>query len=85
MSSNIRIEAYSAVKAAVRAYSKDPTDSNAVLVEQAWQLVRTLDAVSVWRHKPLPLLEPDPSLMFQPNGVSSAVDPITTEASALVS
>jgi hypothetical protein len=65
MSSHIRIEAYSAVKAAVRAYSRNPTESNAVLVEQAWQLVRTLDAVSVWRHKPLPLAEPVSSEILQ--------------------
>lgn len=64
MSSNTRIEAYSAVKAAVRAYSKDPTDSNAILVEQAWQLIRTLDAVSVWRQKPLPRAERAPSSML---------------------
>ena len=85
MSSNIRIEAYSAVKTAVRAYSKDPTDSNAALVEQAWQLVRTLDAVSVWRHKPLLLVEPAASRMVEPTGVSLPIDSITPEASAVVS
>ena len=41
-----RVEALTAAKAAVRAYSKDPTDSNAAKVEAAWQAVRTLDAVS---------------------------------------
>jgi hypothetical protein len=85
MSSNIRIEAYSAVKAAVRAYSKDPTDSNAVLVEQAWQLVRTLDAVSVWRHKPLPLVEPAALPKFHPISACSTIDSITTTAAAIMS
>jgi hypothetical protein len=50
---HIKLEAYSAAKAAVRAYSKDPTVNNAAKVEVAWALVRKLNAVSVWRHKPL--------------------------------
>lgn len=51
---DIRVEqAYSAAKAAVRAYSQEPNVNNAAEVEAAWQLVRTLNAVSAWRHKPL--------------------------------
>jgi len=53
MISDIRVKAYSSVKAAVRAYSRDPNLDNAAEVEAAWQLVRRLDAVSVWRHSRL--------------------------------
>ena len=54
MVDSARVEALTAAKAAVRAYSKDPTDSNAAKVEAAWQAVRTLDAVSAWRQERQP-------------------------------
>lgn len=46
-----RVEALAEAKAAIRAYSRDPSDSNASKVEAAWQAVRTLDAVSAWRQR----------------------------------
>lgn len=51
MPSQSRVEAMSAAKAAVRAYSRDPSGSNAASVEQAWKALRTLDAVSAWRRE----------------------------------
>ena len=51
MPSQSRVEALSAAKAAVRAYSRDPTGSNAASVEQAWKALRPLDAVSAWRRE----------------------------------
>lgn len=51
MPSQSRVEALSAAKAAVRAYSRDPSGSNAASVEQAWKALRTLDAVSAWRRE----------------------------------
>lgn len=56
-----RVEALAEAKAAIRAYSRDPSDSNAAKVEAAWQAVRTLDAVSAWRQRWPNALEPDTS------------------------
>ena len=36
-------------KIAVRAYAKDPSDTNAERVESAWQTVKHLQAAAVWR------------------------------------
>ena len=36
---------------AARVYAKDPSDTNAERVKIAWQTVRRLKAVSVWRQK----------------------------------
>lgn len=44
-----RKRAWKEARAAVRAYSKDPTDSNAAYVEVAWREIRRMDGVSVWR------------------------------------
>ena len=44
-----RKRAWKEAKAAVRAYSKDPTDSNAAYVEVAWREIRRMDGVSFWR------------------------------------
>ena len=57
MPNDARLEAYSAAKTAVRAYSRDPTVNNAAKVEAAWQVVRTLKAVSAWRQKPSPSVD----------------------------
>jgi len=65
MTRDTRAEAYSAVKLAIRAYSRDPSANNAVKVEEAWQLVRTLDAVSAWRHRPSRSFQPFPSINAQ--------------------
>ena len=50
---DVRVRAYTTAKAAVRAYSKDPNVNNAAEVEEAWRLIRTLNAVSAWQGKPL--------------------------------
>jgi len=52
MTNTVRAEVISAAKEAVRAYSKDPTLTNAAEVEAAWQIIRTLNAVSAWRQEP---------------------------------
>jgi hypothetical protein len=44
-----RKQAWRQARAAVRAYSKDPSDSNAAHVELAWQRIRRMDGVSFWR------------------------------------
>ena len=44
-----RKRAWSEARAAVRAYSKDPSDSNAAYVEVAWREIHRLDGVSFWR------------------------------------
>jgi hypothetical protein len=54
MMDDVRARAYSTARAAVRAYSMDPNVSNAAEVEEAWRLIRTLNAVSAWQAKPLP-------------------------------
>ena len=41
--------AWREARAAVRAYSKDPSDSNAAHVELAWREIRRMDGVSFWR------------------------------------
>ena len=44
-----RKQAWKQARAAVRAYSRDPSDSNAAHVEVAWREIRRMDGVSVWR------------------------------------
>lgn len=44
-----RKQAWKQARAAVRAYSKDPSDSNAAHVEVAWREIRRMDGVSFWR------------------------------------
>ncbi len=44
-----RKQAWQQARAAVRAYSKDPSDSNAAHVEVAWRKIRRMDGVSFWR------------------------------------
>jgi hypothetical protein len=44
-----RKRAWKEARAAVRAYSKDPSDSNAAYVEVAWREIRRTDGVSFWR------------------------------------
>lgn len=44
-----RKQAWKRARAAVRAYSKDPSDSNAANVEVAWRQIRRMDGVSFWR------------------------------------
>ena len=44
-----RKRAWKEARAAVRAYSKDPSDSNAAHVEVAWREIRRMDSVSFWR------------------------------------
>ena len=53
MMHDVRARAYATAKAAVRAYSKDPNVNNAAEVEEALRLIRTLNAVSAWRGRPL--------------------------------
>jgi hypothetical protein len=47
-----RREALEAAKLAVRAYVREPSKDNATEVEQAWQRVRQLDSVALWRGPP---------------------------------
>lgn len=47
-----RREALEAAKLAVRAYVREPSRDNATEVEQAWQRVRQLDSVALWRRAP---------------------------------
>lgn len=49
MTDKARVEALSEARAAVRAYSRNPTTTNAEKVEAAWRVIRTMDAVSAWR------------------------------------
>lgn len=51
MPNETRARAFDDIKVAVRAYSREPTVDNAARVETAWQLVRTLDAVTAWRYR----------------------------------
>jgi hypothetical protein len=44
-----RKRAWKEARAAVRAYSKDPSDSNAATVEVAWREIRRMDGISFWR------------------------------------
>lgn len=44
-----RKEAWIQAKAAVRAYSRNPSETNAVIVENAWREIRRMDSVSFWR------------------------------------
>ncbi len=44
-----RKQAWKQARAAVRAYSKNPSDRNAAEVEVAWQEIRRMDGVSFWR------------------------------------
>jgi len=41
--------ALSDAKSAVRAYAKNPSDTNAERVETAWQTVKRLKAATMWR------------------------------------
>ena len=51
MVGNTRREALTVAKAAVRAYSRNPSEANAAQVEEAWRAVRTIDAVAAWRQE----------------------------------
>ena len=44
-----RKRAWKEARAAVRAYSRDPSESNAAYVEVAWREIRRMDGVSFWR------------------------------------
>jgi len=44
-----RKQAWKQARAAVRAYSRDPSDSNAAHVEVAWREIRRMDGVSFRR------------------------------------
>ena len=44
-----RKQAWKQARAAVRAYSKNPSDRNAAEVEVAWREIRRMDGVSLWR------------------------------------
>ena len=44
---DLRQEALSAAKSAVRSYSRDPSDGNATKVQEAWQRVRRLASDAV--------------------------------------
>jgi len=49
MNDPVRKQAWKQARAAVRAYSKDPSDSNAAHVEVAWREIRRMEGVSFWR------------------------------------
>ena len=49
MPNDDRKKAISAAKSAVKAYAKDPSDKNAENVQAAWDTVKELRSVSVWR------------------------------------
>ncbi len=44
-----RKRAWRQARAAVRAYSRDPSEINAATVEVAWREIRRMDGVSFWR------------------------------------
>ena len=44
-----RKRAWKQARAAVRAYSRDPSEINAATVEVAWREIRRMDGVSFWR------------------------------------
>ena len=44
-----RKQAWRQARAAVRAYSRNPSESNAAHVEVAWREIRRMDGVSFWR------------------------------------
>ena len=44
-----RKQAWKQARAAVRAYSRDPSENNAITVENAWREIRRMDSVSFWR------------------------------------
>lgn len=44
-----RKRAWKQARAAVRAYSRDPSETNAATVEVAWREIRHMDGVSFWR------------------------------------
>jgi hypothetical protein len=46
---DVRQQAWSEVKGAVRAYARDPSTGNAQRVEAAWREIRRMQAVSFWR------------------------------------
>jgi len=41
-----RKQAWKQARAAVRAYSRDPSENNAITVENAWREIRRMDSVS---------------------------------------
>lgn len=44
-----RKQAWRQARAAVRVYSRNPSESNAAHVEVAWREIRRMDGVSFWR------------------------------------
>ena len=44
-----RTHAWIQAKAAIRAYSRNPSETNAVIVENAWREIRRMDSLSFWR------------------------------------
>ena len=44
-----RKQAWRQARAAVRAYSRNPSENNAAHVEVAWREIRRMDGVSFWR------------------------------------
>lgn len=53
-----RREAWSAAKLAVRSYARDPTDSNADKVTNAWRDVRATSTRTIDRRTDIELVEP---------------------------
>lgn len=49
MNDPARKRAWKRARAAVRAYSRDPSEINAATVEVAWREIRHMDGVSFWR------------------------------------
>lgn len=60
MTTDDRKDAFVAAKAAVNAYSKDPTDENAARVQSAWMAVKDLQATPIWRQQFEMWLQSDP-------------------------
>ena len=46
-----RKKAFNAAKSAVNTYAKDPSDRNAARVQSAWETVKDLKAVPIWRQQ----------------------------------
>ena len=40
---------WSAAKLAVRAYARDPSERNAIEVQQAWQRIRQSESLAIWK------------------------------------
>lgn len=47
-----REKAWIAVRLAVRAYARDPSDDNGVRVQQAWDTIRQMEMQSIQAYRP---------------------------------